>query len=139
MAKHDGSCHCGAINVHFESEMAPAEFNVLACQCSFCRLHAALCISDPDGTAQFVERQPGTLHRYQFGLRTADYLLCRNCGTYLGAVVMDGDGRRKAIVNIPTLRDRAAFSSPPQSVVYDQESAEDRLARRLRNWTPVID
>ncbi len=139
MAEFAGSCHCGAIDVRFESNVAPADMKVLACQCSFCRFHAALCISDPDGAAQFVEREPGTLHRYQFGLRTADYLLCRNCGVYLGATVTEDDGRRRAIVNISTLRDKAAFSSPPQPAVYDHESTEDRRARRLKNWTPVID
>ena len=69
-------------------------------------------------------------------LRTADYLLCRRCGVYVGAVCETGSGLR-AVVNVNCLDDRAAFTQTPAAPDYDGEAAEERLARRANNWMPV--
>jgi hypothetical protein len=31
------------------------------------------------------------LLRYRFGLKTADFLVCENCGIYMAAVISTGD------------------------------------------------
>ena len=69
-------------------------------------------------------------------LRTADYLLCRRCGVYVGAVCETRSGLR-AVVNVNCLDDRAAFTQTPAAPDYDGEAAEERLARRANNWMPV--
>jgi len=77
---------------------------------------------------------PDHLIRYQFSLRTADFLLCRACGVYLGAITVDG---RFGIINTNALVDRPAQLPPVATVSYDGESSTGRLDRRAERWTPV--
>ena len=65
-------------------------------------MHAALSTSDPAGSLEFVEHVRGALHRYQFGRRTADFLLCRTCGVYIGAVLQSGP-KSFGIINVRVL------------------------------------
>ena len=76
-----------------------------------------------------------TLVRYRFGLRTADFLVCRKCGVYLGAVLTSSRGQF-ATLNINTLREPLAFEKMA-AVSYDEESTEERQQRREQRWTPV--
>jgi len=83
----EGECHCGAIGYVYLTAIAPESWNVRACQCSFCRAHAVRTTSDPSGSVQFTERLRGALHPYRFGQMTADFLVCRTCGVYVGASI----------------------------------------------------
>ncbi len=134
MNRYTGQCHCGNLQIVFESPRAAADLPVRACGCSFCRAHAGLTTSDPDGRVRLSARDPALLNRYRFGLKTADFWICRQCGVYVG-VTMDGYG----IVNIRALADAAAFTLPPQPMNYDAESADERRARRAQRWTPLAD
>ncbi|RVC19273.1 hypothetical protein EN893_36760 [Mesorhizobium sp. M7A.F.Ca.CA.004.04.2.1] len=75
------------------------------------------------------------MRRYQFGLRTADYLICRRCGVYVAAIARDDDAR--AIVIINALDDRERFNQEPVRVDFDTENRAQRQARRRTHWTPV--
>jgi hypothetical protein len=77
------------------------------------------------------------VQKYRFGSRTADYLLCRQCGVYLGAVCETSTGCR-AVINTRCLEDRAAFVQEAVHPDYDNETVEARLARRALNWMPVV-
>ncbi len=134
---YQGRCHCGAITVEHTSDIPPAEAEVRECQCSFCRLHGARAVSDPAGQVRFTEQTPGTLNRYSFGLKTADFVLCRNCGTYMGCILTDGEAAY-GIVNIRTLNDKALFTSQPIAADYDSEDQSGRIARRKSKWTPAV-
>lgn len=136
MTIYRGSCHCGGLAVEFDTAVPAGETEVRACQCSFCRMHGALVVSDPEGTVSFAEKTLGTMRRYTFGLNTADFLLCGNCGAYMGAAMRDGRGQY-GIVNIRVLANRAEFTLPPRPADYDDESIADRLARRRARWTPL--
>lgn len=136
MTAYQGSCHCGNVKLVYESEVPPAETEVRACDCGFCRRHGSLAVSDPQGLLRFSVEDPQKLIRYRFALGTADYLLCADCGVYAAAVVIEGD-QAWGIVNINLLDDRLAFSRPPLSVNYDAEDDEGRIARRRARWTPV--
>ena len=131
-----GACHCGAIGYAYRTQLAPGAWSVRACQCSFCRSHAGVTTSDPAGTLEFFERTPGGLNRYRFARRTADYLICRNCGIYLGAIFTSARGRF-GIVNVNTMRNRPADLPPPEVKDYGVESPDQRTARREQRWTPV--
>jgi len=133
---YTGSCHCGGIGVSFETAMVPSEMEVRLCQCQFCCSHGAKAVSDPNGNIAFTEIRPGALHRYMFGLRTAEFLICRECGVYVGAVMSEGD-QAYGIVNIRALSDEALFSHPPVPADYDDEEESDRRKRRRARWTPV--
>lgn len=135
MSHHRGACHCGAIRLQFESAKAPTELQVRACGCRFCRTHGARTMTDPDGHAR-IEADAQALNRYRFGLMTADFLVCRDCGAYVAAYFEDDD-KGYATLNVNTFEDRAAFERQTASVDYDAEDAAGRVARRLTRWTPT--
>lgn len=133
----EGACHCGALEFTYESYVSPKSWKVRACQCSFCRGHGAVTTSDPAGTVRFRYLQPDRLRRYRFGMRTADFIICRECGVYIGAVMMTGTGAVAAI-NLNALRERPRFLASPKSLNYENEALEERRVRRRKNWTPVF-
>lgn len=131
-----GGCHCGALEVEFQTDLATGDIGVRACQCSFCRMHGALSISDPKGAVTFRARESEALVRYRFGLKLADFLLCRRCGGYVGAFMSEDGERGLAVVNINAFAERDRFRAP-QAMTYDAESVEQRLARRNERWMPA--
>ncbi|HET7130844.1 MAG TPA: aldehyde-activating protein, partial [Gammaproteobacteria bacterium] len=72
----------------------------------------------------------------RFGRKTVDFLICRNCGSYIGARMQAGS-RRFGIVNVRALQSLAQRLPEPAPMDYDGESADERLARRESRWTPV--
>jgi hypothetical protein len=132
---HRGSCHCGNLTVEFETARAPADVPVRECQCSFCRKHGTRAVTDPAGSLVVRAGDQAELSRYVFGLATAEYLICRRCGVYVAAITRSEPITGIVILNC--LDDRAAFSSPPVQTVHDHESAEERVSRRRRSWTPA--
>lgn len=133
---HRGGCHCGNLRFALESALALDALPLRACQCSFCRLHGARSTSDPAGRIRFEVRDAALLTRYRFGLRTADFLVCAQCGIYVGALMRDG-GAHHAIINANTLDDVARLTQPAQPMDYDGEDAARRLARRKQRWSPA--
>jgi hypothetical protein len=131
MSLYEGACHCGAVSARFETTIAPGELDVRADQCGFCRRHGAKTVSDPAGRLALSFRE-AAVERYQFGTRSSDFIVCRSCGAYIAAVI-DGFGVLNAVgADIGAFADRLA-----RPVSYDDESAETRLARRRRRWTPL--
>jgi hypothetical protein len=49
-----GACHCGNLELTFETARDPGELAVRACGCSVCRLHGGRTVSDPKGRVEFV-------------------------------------------------------------------------------------
>lgn len=136
LRSHEGACHCGAIGFVYRTAAEPQQWPIRGCQCSFCRLHAVLSTSDPDGTLEFVERVPARLHLYRFGGRTADFLICAECGVYIGARTQ-ADGKAIGIINVRALRSAPSQLSEPQYMDYSHETAAERMARRAKRWTPL--
>jgi hypothetical protein len=135
-AKLEGTCHCGNIAIVLETEQDPRELPLRACDCSFCRRHAARTTSDPAGRARVGIQDPSLVSRYVFGLRTAEMVVCARCGVYCAAVMREGE-KGWAVLNANLFRD-PAFDRAAQSVSYEGETAEQRIARRKRLWTPVV-
>jgi hypothetical protein len=134
--KYSGGCHCGNINIEFETDIDPGAIEVRACQCTFCRKHNSRAVADPAGQLLIrVERQ-NLLERYTFGLRTAEYLICRTCGVYVAAITA-GEAEPRAIAIINAFDKHRAFSREPIAIDYDAESREGRRERRRQRWTPV--
>jgi hypothetical protein len=131
-----GRCHCGNLEVAFEPGSAPEELVVRSCACSLCRRHGARCVSDPAGAVRIVVHDPAHLIRYRFGLRTAEFLVCSRCGTYLGAVMANG-GSAVATINVNSFDPPHPFEREGVRVRYDAESEPERRARRAAGWTPV--
>jgi hypothetical protein len=131
-----GACHCGALGFTFRTSRPVAQWSVRACQCGFCRQHAAVTTSDPDGRLAFHVLEPGALQHYRFGLKTADFLLCRQCGVYLGAEVSTARGAF-GLINTRTLTPLPVGLPAAAPADYGAESAAERLARRESRWTPL--
>lgn len=136
MKSYPGNCHCGAIGFDFRTAVAPADWSIRACQCAFCRAHDALSCSDPEGDLSFASSRPESLNRYRFAMRTADFLLCRNCGVYLGAVIETENGRY-GIVNTHAFNEAPPDMAGVAPMSYDAEEKDGRIARRESRWTPV--
>jgi hypothetical protein len=137
-ADYAGSCHCGAIGFTYRSGIEPPDWSIRACQCSFCRAHDALSTSDPAGQILFIASKPESLQKYRFGLRTADFLLCRECGVYIGAVIVSA-GSAYGIINVHALKETPDDLAEVAAISYDAEDAAGRVSRREERWTPVID
>lgn len=131
-----GRCHCGRIGFRFQSALAPQELSLRRCGCSFCRRHGARTTSDPGGSVRFEIGEPAALRRYRFGLRSADFLLCAECGTYLAALIEDG-GKAYATLNANCFEQAELLTQDAPIVVYEGETLEQRIARRMAKWTPV--
>jgi hypothetical protein len=115
----------------------PLENLLRSCTCSFCRAHATRTVSDPDGLLEVWAEDWSQVAQYRFGSRTADYLVCRSCGVYVGAVCETASGTR-AVLNTNCLDDRAAFAQDPARPNHDGEATEARMARRAANWMPTV-
>lgn len=133
---HEGACHCRAIGFVYRTSLAPEVWPIRACQCTFCRIHAALSTSDPHGSLRFNEHAPGAISRYRFGRKTADFLVCRNCGAYIGAM-MESGSKGFGIINVRVLHSLLDRLPEAQPMVYEDEGLATRLARREGRWTPI--
>jgi len=131
-----GSCHCGDIGFALQTAVSVAEWPVHACQCRFCRTHAALTLSDPRGHLSFRVADGASLERYRFGLKTADFLLCNRCGVYIGSQINTADGAF-GIVNILALVPYPTEVPVAAATDYDSETTPQRIARRAQRWTPL--
>jgi hypothetical protein len=133
MRTYTGSCHCGDLKIEYHTDLEPADWPLRECQCSFCRKHAMLSTSDPNGNALILVRSPTALLRYRFATGTTDFLICARCGVYIGATVMS-DGW--LVLNARTMRCASELvARPAEPRVFDQESADERIARRVQMWS----
>jgi hypothetical protein len=136
MPEYRGSCHCGAVGFLYRTDVEPEDWSIRACQCAFCRAHDALSASDPLGSLEFTAKDPDLLGRYRFGLKTADFLLCRQCGIYIGALIETEHGQY-GIINTHALDEAPDDLSPTEPMTYDSEDTAARVSRREKRWTPV--
>lgn len=78
----------------------------------------------------------GTVSRYQFGSKTADFVLCRTCGTVVAATCTI-DGLDYGILNLICIDPVKDWPPPSAKSDFDGEGVGDRLARRAKNWMPL--
>lgn len=135
-SEYKGSCHYGAIGFLYRTDVAPEHWSIRACQCRFCRAHDALSASDPSGFVEFTVADPELLSRYRFALRTADFLLCRECGVYIGALI-ETDNGRFGIINTHALLQSPESLARTEPMRYDSEDVASRVSRREKRWTPA--
>lgn len=130
-----GTCHCGAIRGTLHATRPAAELQVRACQCGFCTRHGAMTVSDPAGRV-VLEIERAALATYQFGTRTGTSLLCARCGMYAGVMIEDG-GKVWSALNVRGLAIPEFAGRTAEPVVYEGETAAQRIARRKAKWTPT--
>ncbi len=86
----------------------------------------------------FVASRPEMLRKYRFGLMTADFLLCKHCGVYIGAVI-ESSSSVFGIINVHALEETPANLAATAPISYDAEDVGGRVSRREERWTPVIE
>lgn len=136
MKAFEASCHCGRQQLVYYTSTEVAGWKVRACQCTFCRRHGAQTTRDP--RARVVLRlDESAISRYRFGMNTTDFLLCTECGSYMGAVIEQA-GREYMTINTCNFSDDVRALLPrAEPVVYDNEPVDERIRRRIDAWTPV--
>jgi hypothetical protein len=101
-------------------------------------MHAGRTVTDRNGRVAISARTQD-LSRYQFATRSSDFLVCRHCGVYVGALItVDAAEGRRSFATLNTRALAWTFTQAPASRDYDGESAEARTARRVANWTPAV-
>jgi hypothetical protein len=136
VTEYRGGCHCGLVQLTYRTALEPERWSLRHDGCSFCRKHGVVATSDPVGEVTFVLRDGGRERRYRFGTKTADFLICGECGVFVAAVTDTPNGTR-AVINARVLSDVTLDFDRVTIASLDAESAEERQARRSRNWTPV--
>jgi len=128
-----GQCHCGNISVSFTPKKAVTEIAPRECSCGLCTKHKASWISDPEGIAEVIIKEPAQVSHYRFGTKTSDFILCRECGVLVIATC-EIEGRKLAVINIRTMPE-GSFTASPVTTDFDDEDVTKRLARRAKSWT----
>ena len=128
-----GRCHCGNIAFDLAWEPSPAEIPARACGCTFCVKHGGLWTSDPGASLRVVVGDPGSVSRYEFGTRTAQFHICARCGAVPVVTSLIG-GRLHAVVSVNALEGVEPSMIRRVGVSFDGEDEVARLARRQRGW-----
>lgn len=138
MHELEGRCHCGNVTVRYRTAVAPEHARVRACRCSFCRKHQSRAVTDPDGELRIDIHDPAGVNRYTFGLATAQFLVCRECGVYVAAFMPEGDEGTGYATLMASVLDAQARYAAGEPAHYGDEDAAARRARRRRMWTPAV-
>ncbi|MFM7390815.1 MAG: GFA family protein [Vampirovibrionales bacterium] len=130
-----GSCHCGAVSFQLALSKPVSDIVPRACQCSFCSTYHATYITDPKAHLCLSFNNPEEVSHYSFGHKTAEFIICKTCGTHVAAL-SNIEGTWYGIVNANTIQD-TAFCQPIQTD-FDDETMESRLQRRKQNWISTV-
>lgn len=126
-----GSCHCGAISAEYETD-EPVRLRQDGC--GFCSSRGVKSTSDPNGRLTLVSQR--RLTRYRFGHKTADFLVCATCGTYV-ATQMEGPRGPVGVLNVVGLAISELKDESATLVSLEGESVDERIQRRISRWTPM--
>lgn len=130
-----GGCYCGSLQVTLRLTRAPDSYTPRACDCGFCRKHAAAYISDSLGSLEIEIGAAADRGSFRQGSEAAECLFCRRCGV-LVAVTCEIEGRLYGAVNVRSLNPAVSFG-PEQSASPKQLSATDKLQRWQSLWFPA--
>ena len=132
MHRLSGRCHCGSIRVELELTRSPESYQPRACDCEFCRKHAAAWISDPEGSLRIRIADGARAATYRQGSGLAELIFCGNCGILVCALHR-GDGSLHAAVNARVFAGGAGFGSE-QTVSPKTLSDGEKLERWQQIW-----
>ncbi len=128
-----GNCHCGNIQYEFKTALKISEFAIRRCDCSYCTKSGTRYVSDPNGELSINIGDESQTSTYEFGTKTAQFKVCAICGS-IPLATSEIDGNLFGIVNINTLEEAEHFSRHAKVMSYDEETVDERLSRRKKNW-----
>lgn len=127
---YNGACHCGVVSAEYETDQ-PVRLRQDGC--GFCSSRGVKSASDPEGRLALTAAK--RLTRYRFGHKTADFLICPDCGTYV-ATYMESARGPLGVINVVGLNIVALKNLPATLTSLEGESNDERIARRASRWTP---
>ena len=93
--------------------------------------------SDPAGEVAFENEDDPKIRRYRFAQRTAEFLICGECGVFVAALTETGAGRR-AVINARVLDGIALnFSAIAHASFTRARFAGWSIRRRFSSTGPV--
>lgn len=128
---YSGACHCGVVTAEYETDQ-PVRLRQDGC--GFCSSRGVKSASDPDGRLALTAGK--RLTRYRFGHKTADFLICPDCGTYV-ATLMDGPRGPLGVINVVGLNIAELKHLPATLTSLEGETNDERIVRRASRWTPL--
>lgn len=128
-----GSCHCRNISFTLNWEPEPSNIPARACTCSFCTKHGGVWTSCPTGSLRVTVRDPSQVSKYAFGTQTAQFHICRTCGS-VPVVTSRIEGHLYAVVSVNAFEDVETALLQRASATFEEETGEARMARRKRGW-----
>jgi hypothetical protein len=137
MQEYQGGCHCGALGIIYRTNIDPIYWRLRHDGCSFCRRHGVVGTSDPAGNLSIDIKNPSKVRHYRFAHRTADFLICGECGVFVAALTDTARGKR-AVINARVLDGVSLNWASVTYVHFDDESPPQRVDRRSLHWTPVV-
>jgi len=135
--QHTGQCHCGNIHFIFETKNDVPALNLRQCDCHFCQKHASRYTSDPNGTLIVTISNKRTINRYNFGHKTANFIICQTCGV-MPLVTSNIEENIYAVLNVNCLDKVNELGDCKHIAYYDTEVKNDRLSRRKKNWISKV-
>ncbi|ETO13432.1 hypothetical protein RFI_23946 [Reticulomyxa filosa] len=127
---YSGSCYCGNVGFEYFTKTKRQEWQIRECQCTFCRKHASKNVADPNGYLNVFVKNKKELSKFQFGLKTSWFWICRNCGVYTHATTNDDKFATINVNALPQLKEKSETNGPTKQsvpVVYDSENEEERF------------
>ena len=125
MIEYSGGCHCGVIGIIYRTDIEPAQWNLRHDGCSFCRRHGVVGTSDPSGSLSIKIADPAKARYYRFAHRTADFVLCGECGVFVAAITASGSGPR-AVINARVFNEISLNWTAVSDAQFDGESRTAR-------------
>lgn len=124
--RYSGACHCGNIQIAFQSTRLLGDLQPRSCDCSFCRKHGASYVSDPKGKLVITVQDRSLLSSYRQGSASAEFLICAKCGVLAAVIYAEGE-RLYAAVNGKTIENSEALGQEvrvsPWKLGTDERSA----------------
>ena len=133
-----GKCHCSNISFTLEWKPEPSAIPARTCTCTFCVKHGGVWTSCPGGSLKVAVENPSLVTKYEFGTKTAQFLVCSRCGV-VPVVTSVIDGRTYAVVSVNAFEgvDPALIRNSPAD--FEGESKDARLDRRKQRWIADVE
>ena len=108
LAKHEGSCHCGAVKYTVELDTSS---EALICNCSMCRRTGAMMMfTSPDKFT--LHSGEDKLREYTFNKHQIKHQFCTECGVRPFARGVNPKGESMVMINARCLEDVNVFTQP---------------------------
>jgi hypothetical protein len=135
--EYRGGCHCGILKVIYRTAIELANWPLRHDGCSFCRRHGVVGTSDPAGEVAFEIGDASKVRYYRFAQKSAQFMLCGECGVFVAALTETAAGER-AVINVRVLDGISPNFNEVTDAHFDDETPMQRAERRLRHWTPRV-